>query len=300
MQFSLPRSSYLRASITMVLAMVAFVTNDTLVKYFAAAVPIGELVAVRGAFATIFLFAICAWQGALSHVKAGLSAVVMTRAGLDLLATLAFIAALMHMPIANLTAIIQAVPLAVTALGALFLGERVGWRRTLSVTAGFVGVLLIARPAPATFTIYDALALSIVLLAAVRDVITRRIPGAVPSSIVALANAVCVTAGGLALGAVEGFIPLAISETLGLAAAAVFVAMGYVFMVLALRLGDLSATAPFRYTIILFAMISGIFVFGETPDRWALGGIGLIVAAGIYTLRREAKLARVADASVNG
>jgi drug/metabolite transporter (DMT)-like permease len=292
MPLPLPKSNYLNAALAMVLAMAAFVTNDTLVKHFATALPVGELVAIRGAFATLLIYAICRWQGALLHAPAILSPTVFTRAGLDLLGTLAFIAALKHMPIANLTAVLQAVPLAVTALGVFVLGERVGWRRSVSIALGFIGVMLIVRPQPATFTIYEGFALGIVLLLAVRDIITRRIPAHVPSSIVALANAGFVTAGGLALGLVEGFQAATAVQVLGLALAAVFLAAGYLFMVLTLRLADLSQTAPFRYSIVLFAIVSGVFVFGEMPDGWALAGIGLIVAAGLYTIRREAKLAR--------
>jgi drug/metabolite transporter (DMT)-like permease len=132
---------------------------------------------------------------------------------------------------------------------------------------------------------------------AVRDIITRRIPAHVPSPVVALANAGFVTVGGFLLGLVQGFqVPNAI-QFLALAVAAIFLATGYLFMVLTLRLADLSQTAPFRYSIILFAILSGILVFGEWPDRWALAGIALIVTASLYALRREAKLARAVHAT---
>jgi drug/metabolite transporter (DMT)-like permease len=293
----LPKSAYLRASIAMVFAMAAFVTNDTLVKHLAVALPVGELVAIRGAFATLFILTICLRQGMLAHAPAIASPTVFMRAGLDLIGTLAFITALKHMPIANLTAILQAVPLAVTALGVFLLGERVGWRRTFSIAAGFAGVLLIVQPDPATFTIYESFAVGIVFMLAARDIITRRIPAHVPSPIVALANAGFVTAGGLLLSFVQEFQTPDAVQILALAAAAVFLAAGYLFMVLTLRLADISQTAPFRYSIILFAILSGILVFGEWPDRWALAGIALIVAAGLYALRREAKLAQAAHAT---
>jgi S-adenosylmethionine uptake transporter len=284
----------MRAGLYMVLAMASFVTNDSFVKTLTGLVPVGEIVAIRGAMATLVIAAICHWQNVLGSVHHVFSGHVLSRALLDLIGTLLFITALMHMPIANLTAILQAVPLVVALFAALFLGERVGWRRSLAITAGLIGVGLIVKPSPATFTIYDAFALTIVLSLSVRDIITRKIPVHVPSLIVALANALFVTAGGLALGLFQGFVPLTAMQFLTLAAAAFFLGLGYVFMVLTLRTGELSATAPFRYTIVVFAIISGAFVFHEIPDRWAVAGIALIAGSGIYAAHREAKLSRIA------
>ncbi len=123
-----------------------------------------------------------------------------------------------------------------------------------------------------------------------RDLITRSIPANIPTFIVALANAGFVTLGGLALGLYEGFKAPQFWQIGLLSVAAVFLASGYLFMVATLRLGELSATAPFRYTIMLFAIISGILVFDEYPDWLSICGMGLIVATGIYAAHREARL----------
>jgi drug/metabolite transporter (DMT)-like permease len=173
----------------------------------------------------------------------------------------------------------------------------VGLRRSVAIIAGLSGVVLIVKPSPSTFTIYEAFALTIVFSLAIRDIITRRIPGHVPSLIVALANAGFVTMGGLALGFIEGMRALSFAEYATLAVAAAFLAIGYVFMVLTLRTGELSATAPFRYTIVVFAILSGVFVFNELPDGWAVLGIVMIVASGLYAAHREARLSRIARMS---
>jgi drug/metabolite transporter (DMT)-like permease len=111
---------------------------------------------------------------------------------------------------------------------------------------------------------------------------------------VALANAIFVTIGGFGLALYEGFSPVSASQIATLAGAALFLGLGYVFMVMTLRTGELSATAPFRYSIVVFAIISGIAVFGEIPDHWAIAGIVLIVVSGLYAAHREAKLSRLA------
>jgi len=285
-----PANATLRAGLFMVLAMASFVTNDSFVKLVGRSLPVGEIVAIRGAMAAAFIAAICLRQGVIGSAPLIFTRNVLIRAGLDLIGTLLFITALMHMQIANLTATMQAVPLAVTVLSVVFLKEKVGWRRTAAILIGFIGVLLIVKPAPQSFTIYETFALSIVLSLAVRDIITRRIPAKVPTLIVALANALFVTLGGVALGLTQDFVAPQPWQIGFLACAAVFLGTGYMFMVSTLRLGELSATAPYRYSIVLFAIVSGIAVFGEYPDGLAYAGMVLVVATGIYAAHREARL----------
>jgi len=284
----------LRAGLFMVAASACFVINDTFVKLMAGQLPVGEIVAIRGAFATVLIAAICWHQGALGSAPAIISRHVLVRAMLDLIGTLLFITALMHMPIANLTSIMQAVPLVVLGLAAVWLKEQVGWRRTSAVLVGLLGVILIVKPTPSTFTIYEGFALSIVFALAVRDIVTRRIPRHVPSLIVALANAFFVTLGGLALALFEGWETPEVWHIMFLAAAAMFLGIGYMCMVVTLRLADLSATAPFRYSIVLFSLLSGVVVFHEFPDPWAFLGMALIVASGLYAIHRETRLRNIA------
>mgnify|MGYP003513079859 CR=1 FL=1 len=290
----LPENPVLRAGLFMVLAMGCFVTNDTCVKMVGQSLPVGEIVAIRGFMSSLLIMAICARQGVLGHWPLILTAPVMSRAALDLVGTLLFITALMHMHIANLTAILQAVPLAVAFFSALFLGERVGIRRWSAIVIGFIGVLMIVKPSPESFTIYEVFALTIVFSLACRDIITRRIPARIPTLIIALANAAFVTLGGVALGLVEGFVAPQAWQLGLLALASLFLGAGYVFMVATLRIGDLSATAPFRYSILIFAIISGVAVFQEIPDGIAVLGMILIVATGLYAAHRESVVKGIA------
>ena len=278
----------------MVAASASFVINDTYIKLLAGQLPVGEIVAIRGAFATILIGCICWRQGVLGSLPAIVSGHVLTRATLDLIGTLLFITALMHMPIASLTSIMQAVPLVVLGLAAIWLKERVGWRRTSAVLVGLLGVILIVKPTPQTFTIYEAFALSIVFALAVRDIVTRRIPRHVPSLIVAFANAFFVTLGGAALALTQEWVHPEPRHMLLLAGSALFLATGYMWMVVSLRLADLSATAPFRYSIVLFSLLSGVLVFAEFPDVWAFAGMALIVASGLYAIHRETRLRNIA------
>lgn len=275
-----------KAALFMVLAMASFVTNDTFIKLLAGSVPVGQVITVRGVIATAAIAALCAWQGMLSSTHFVWDKSVMMRAAFDVAGTLMFVTALMHMPLGNLTSINQAAPLVVIAFAAILLKEKVGWRRTAAVAAGLIGVLFIVKPAPSTFTIYEGFALLIVLTLAVRDIITRRIAARVPSLIVALANAMYVTAGGLALLLFQGAVPLDVRQIAYLTISALFLASGYMFMVMTLRIGDISETAPYRYVIVLFSVLSGAAVFGEIPDGWAVFGMLMVVASGIYAIHR--------------
>ncbi len=287
---NLQENTALRAGVYMVLAMGSFVANDTLIKIVGQSLPVGEIIMLRGGMAMLIIAAICLHMGILGGIVQMRSNRVMIRATLDLIATVMFVTALMHMEIANITSIMQAVPLAVALMSMVFLKEHIGIRRGSAIVLGFIGVLMIVRPSPASFNVYDLLALLIVFAVAVRDLVTKRITSRVPTQIVALANAIFVTAGGSALCLWSGLIWPDARQFGLLALAAVFLSSGYLFMVATLRLGDLSGTAPFRYSIMVFAILSGVVVFGEIPDFTAMLGMVLIVATGLYAAHREAGL----------
>ena len=276
-----------RAVLLMLAAMACFVINDTLVKTLSSEVPVGEIVVVRGVMTALMIALIVRAQGMASPPRRMLAPAVCVRASLDALGTLLFVTALAHMQIANLTAVLQAVPLTVTLMGALFLGETVGWRRWSAIAAGFAGVLLIVKPSATGLSVYEVCAIGVVLCVAVRDLVTKRIDASIPSSSVALANAVFVTVSGGVLFFFQGYVPLSMPQFFALAAAAVFLGLGYLCMVATLRAADLSTTAPARYSIIVFAIASGALVFGQFPDMAAQGGIALVVASGLYAMRRE-------------
>lgn len=280
----------IRAGLFMVLAMGFFTTNDTLIKLLGNSLPLGEIVFFRGLFASVFLAVAATVTGALPAFPHAFQKAVLWRSLLDLGGTFLFIAALMHMPIANLTSIMQAVPLVVTAFAAFFLAEKVGIRRISAIVVGLIGVTFIVKPSPASFTIYDAFALLLVLCVAFRDIVTRNLSLNIPILIIALANAMIVTAGGLVVVLFETWVTPKLWQLVQLAVAAGFLSLGYLFMVATIRMADISSTAVYRYTVVAFALISGILVFGEFPDGWSLFGIALIVASGLYVLNRERKL----------
>ncbi|MGE0005310.1 MAG: DMT family transporter [Parvibaculaceae bacterium] len=280
-----PAPTAFKAGLVMILAMASFTAGDTTTKLMAGEVPVGQIIFCRGIVATS-LTALLAGR-ALAQAGLVLQKGVLVRSLSDVTGTIFFITALMHMPIANLNAVMQAVPLLVTGFAAMFLGETVGWRRTAAILIGLSGVLLVVKPSPTNFTIYDGLSLGLIMAIALRDIFTRRLNFGVPTRIIVFANALFVMLSGLLLYPFEEWVALTPRHLILLACGGTLLTLGYVCMVTTVRMGDISTTAIYRYTVVLFALLSGMLVFGEFPDRWAIAGIALIVASGIYAMLRE-------------
>jgi len=282
-----------RGALFMTAAMAAFVLNDTLMKLLSGDLPLFQAIFLRGVLTTL-VFALLAWaMGALRLPDLnGDRWLVVLRAFAECGATFFFLTALFNMPLATLTAILQAAPLTIALAGALFLREPVGWRRFVAIVVGFVGVLLIVRPGGNGVDIYAVYALIAVAFVTLRDVVTRRMPASVPSMLVALATAGAVTAFA-GLGALtEDWVRPAAASWAYLGGAIVFVLAGYLLSILAMRVGELGVVSPFRYTGLVWALILGLLVFGDWPDGLTKLGAALIVGTGLFTLYREHRQAR--------
>lgn len=272
----------------MAISMAAFTLNDTLMKHAFASVDMGQAMLVRGLFAVLLIFGIAVYQGALPAWRGLFHRTVLVRATAELGATLTFLAALTQLPLANVSAVLQALPLAVTMGAALAFGEPVGWRRWMSIVAGFIGVLIVVRPGMEGFSPYALLVLLCVGLCTVRDLATRQVPKEVPSILVSVVAAIAVTAcGAVLVGPTGGWSPMSPGVVAQLAGAAALVVVGYQFIIQAMRTGDISFIAPFRYSALLWAVLLGFVVFGDVPDLPMSLGASIIVASGLYMLYRE-------------
>jgi drug/metabolite transporter (DMT)-like permease len=282
----------MRAIVAMVVSQAVFTVNDTLMKLAARAIPGGEAIFIRGLFTIVLATALAFWLGGFRAwpPPPGQWRLIGLRSVGEVGATLLYLTALFNMPIADATAILQVLPLAITAGAALFLGEPVGWRRWLATSVGFAGVLIIIRPGTAGFNAWSLVALASVASIVLRDLTTRRIHRGVPTVMLTLVSSLTVTASAAGLSLVEAWRVPDLETLLLIGGAALFLLGGYYFVIEAMRLGDVATVAPFRYTVILSAIVSGIVVFGESPDPIALLGTGIVMAAGLYTFFRERQL----------
>jgi drug/metabolite transporter (DMT)-like permease len=285
-------SENLRGILAMLAAMGSLIVNDAFVKIAAAELPTGEAIFLRGLFTTLFCVALVAATTGLSVLRHMTSRGVPARAGVEVICTFLYLSALVNMPIADATAILQFTPLAITAGAALFLGARVGWRRWLATVVGLVGVLIIVRPFGEGFNPYSAFALAAIVFVAARDLLVRRVSSGVPALVIATSSAVAVTVASLGFTAFETWQPPSAHALLMLVGASLALVGGYYWIIVAMRSGEIAVVAPFRYSIILYAVIAGFAIWGEMPDPASWIGIGIVTAAGLYTFLREHRLAR--------
>ena len=286
-------SNNLRGSILMMLSMAAFTFNDACMKALSDELPLFQAIFLRGVATSVFMAIIAVMTGGLAFRIAQKDwALITLRTVAEVAAAYFFVTALFNMPIGNATAILQALPLSVTLAGAVFLGEAVGWRRLVAILIGLIGVLLIVQPGTQGFNSYSIYAVLAVVAVTIRDLSVRRLSTKVPSMMVALVASVAVTVlAGLASITQQWAEPSNLAWA-QLAGASVFIIGGYVFSVMTMRIGDIGAVTPFRYTSLLWALLLGFVVFGEWPNGLTLIGAAIVVATGIFTLMRERRLHR--------
>lgn len=287
----------MRAAGLMILAMAAFTINDTFLKAVSAELPLSQALFLRGCLTSALIGAVV-WQRGLFRVRLASSDRwrVGARGLAEAAAAFFFLTALFNMPIANATAVLQALPLTVTLAGALFMGEPLGWRRLTAILVGFVGVLLILRPGSEGFNIFALSAVAAVLAVTARDLLARTLTGSVPSLVAAFWSALPVTILGLLLSLTGGWVWPSLTASVQLTGSALFIFAAYILSVAVMRIGDIAFVAPFRYTGLLWALALGYLVFDEWPDAVTLVGAGIVVATGIYTFHRERQLGRRAAA----
>jgi drug/metabolite transporter (DMT)-like permease len=290
------RSANIRGILFMLASMAVFVVNDTLVKVAAGSLPTGEAIFVRGVFTVALCACLIFATGAAWALPHALSPRVLLRGVADIGGTVFFLTALVRMPIGDVFGILQFTPLAITAAAALFLGARVGWRRWTATCVGLAGVLIIVRPGGEAFTPYALLVIASVLFSVARDILTRGVATGVPTLVIAGASATIVTLASLGFMLFETWLWPSTIEVAYLAGASVALLAGQFCLIAAMRTGEIAVVAPFRYSIILWAVLSGYLVWREVPDLATWVGIAIVSAAGLYTFVREQHLARIGRA----
>ncbi len=285
-----------RGMVALTFAMAAYATNDTFVKLVARDLPFGEVIFLRGILSVLVLLVALWISGGIRSLKPAFQRDVMWRAFFDAAGTACFIAALVNMNIAELSAMVLTSPLILTAMAAILLGNPVGWRRWCAILVGLIGTLFIVKPSAGSFDAWALVALGAAFLSAGRDLATRRIDAAIPSLAVSVYGALAVTIVGAMIGTVETWTAPTSTHWIGITIAAMFLGVGTYLAVIAFRGVDIPVVAPFRYTLLLWMGISGYVAFDETPDGWSLFGAALIALSGLYALHREAVTRReIAD-----
>jgi S-adenosylmethionine uptake transporter len=278
----------LRGAFLMMVSMAAFVLSDTCFKATGGQLPLFQLLTLRSIITTIVFWALARrMNGLVFDLPARDWGLIALRSLAEVATGWFFLTALLNMPLANLTAILQVLPLTVTLGAVLFFREPVGRRRMAAIAVGFCGMLLIVRPGTEGFGLYTLSALAAVACVTLRDLVTRRMPAHIPSLTVTFTTSAAVLISAALASLFTPWQPVDAGLAALIAGSAMFITVGYLSSVLVMRVGDVSFIAPFRYTGLLWALLLGWFVFGDWPDGLTMIGAGLVVATGLFTLYRE-------------
>ncbi|WP_068116949.1 DMT family transporter [Tropicimonas marinistellae] len=281
----------LRGALLMILAMGGFALEDMFIKKVSSHLPVGQILLFLGFFGTLVFASASLLQRQTLFPPEAFHTAVLLRNGLEIVGTFGIVNALALTTLSSTSAIMQTIPLLVTMGAALFLGETVGWRRWTAILVGFAGMLMIVRPGMAGFEPASLFAVLGAVALAARDLVTPKIPARMSALQVSTWGfSMLVPLGAFLLFLKGGAQPMDSITLWQLTAAVLFGVSSYYTLIVSMRIADLAAVAPFRYSRLLFALALGIAIFGERPDVLTLSGASLIIASGLYTLARERAL----------
>jgi drug/metabolite transporter (DMT)-like permease len=274
----------------MLLAVLMFSLNDTLGKWLVVTYSVGQILLIRSA-ASLLLLAPFAYRAGLAPFRtAPRRGLQLLRMALGTAEVACFYAAVWYMPLADAMTFYLAGPIYVTALSALFLGEKVGLRRWAAVLVGFVGVLIAMQPTSSAFSAGAPIALAGSILYAFFMIVTRYLRET--SDVV---YATSQAGGSLLFGAVAAplaWTPIAGFDLALLSLLGVVSISAIVLVNQSLRLAPASVVVPYQYTLIVWAVIFGYIFFGDVAEAHTLAGAAIIIGSGLFIFLREQRLAR--------
>ena len=280
---SLPTA--IRGPLFMVVSTGSYLINDSMMKLATVGLPPYEVLFLRGVAALLLGLPLLLALGHHRRLPLMFEGRVLARNLLETAAILSYVVALAHMPIADAVALGQVTPLLVILGGSILFRERIGGLRMALIGLGFAGALMVAQPTMDGMSTYALLALANAVFSAARDLAGRRVGADVPGMIVAISAVIVVlVVAGAAHLLTEDWVAPEANHLLLLPAAGFFLIFGHFFIFMAYRIGPAPIVAPFYYTFSVWAVISGLLVFGEFPDMLATTGILLIVGSGLLVV----------------
>lgn len=288
------KTDNLRAAAILALAMLVFAIEDALIKILATTLPVSEVLGLIALVGVVVFGGTLFARGERFWTRDLLVSSVVLRNATEALASVAIVLALALTELSTTAAIMQATPLFLTLGAAIWLEEAVGWRRSVAIALGFLGVVLVLRPGLDGFEPASLWAVVAAAGFAVRDLVTRRVPTGMSSLQLSAAAFVALLVASVLMALILGerpVLPDGREAALALGCGVVTVT-GYALLVTATRIGEASALAPVRYARLVFALILAMIVFGERLDVTTIAGAAIIVGSGGYTVWREARLGR--------
>ena len=286
------RSARLAGIALMVLSIFMFSFGDAMGKFLVGTYSVGQLLFLR-ACAALLLLSPLIWKQRYLFLNLERPGLQLFRVVLSTLEVAAFFLATVYLPLADVITYYLAGPIFVTAMSAIFLGEKVGWRRWTAILIGFCGVLIALRPSAQTVSLPALIALGGSLSFSTLMLITRSLRKT-PDIVMASTQFVGTFSLGAVLSAFNWVPPT--PGSLVIFAAAGLVSVTALFCVnRSLKLAPASVVVPYQYSMIVWAVIFGFVVFGDVPSIATLVGAAIIIGAGFYIYLRERDLGRESD-----
>ncbi|MDA9422904.1 MULTISPECIES: DMT family transporter [Bradyrhizobium] len=283
------RSARLAGIALMVLSIFMFSFGDAMGKFLVGTYSVGQLLFLR-ACAALLLLSPLIWKQRRQFLHLERPGLQLFRVVLSTLEVAAFFLATVYLPLADVITYYLAGPIFVTAMSAVFLRERVGWRRWSAILIGFCGVLIALRPSAQTVSLPALIALGGSLSFATLMLITRSLRKT-PDIVMASSQFVGTFSLGAVLSAFNWVPPT--PGSLVIFAAAGLISVTALFCVnRSLKLAPASVVVPYQYSMIVWAVIFGFVVFGDVPSIATLVGAAIIIGAGFYIYLRERDLGR--------
>jgi len=281
------RSARLAGIGLMLLAVSMFSFGDALGKFIVATYSVGQLLWLR-ACAALLVLSPMIWRQRAQFATLERPLLQLFRVLLSTLEVAAFFLAVVYLPLADVVTYYLACPIFVTALSAIILRERVGWRRWSAILIGFLGVVIALHPSAQTISLPAMIALGGSLSFAVLMLITRSLR-ATPD--VAMASSQF--AGTFLLGAVLspfGWVTPSAGSLVLFALAGCISVSALLCVNRSLKLAPASVVVPYQYSMIVWAVMFGFIVFGDVPSWNTIVGATIIIGAGLYIFLRERSL----------
>lgn len=282
---SLPNN--VKGGIILMFAAAGFGTMVALIKLTGERLHVAQILLVRQAVMTIIV-APAILTGFPGTLKTNHFSLQMVRIVLALIAMGFGFTAVIHMPLADATAIGFAKSFFVTICAIFLLNEIIGVRRWAAVIIGFIGVLIVLRPGFDGFTIYGVYALIGAAGAGAVMVVIRMLTRTESATTIlayqAIGVGIAVTIPGIWLWQAPTFFEWSMLIIMGLIS---YIAQ--MFNIIAYKYGEASVMASLDYVRLIYAVLFGWILFNQLPDNWTWFGALIIIAASIYTIHREAQ-----------
>ena len=267
------------------LGSLTLVVMATLVKYLGERLPAMEIFFFRSAVGFFLVLAVL-WRDPFEPLRTKRPGMHFVRGGMGAIGNACFFWTLTNMLLADAMALQFSRPLFMIPLAVFLLGEVVGWRRTGVTIAGFLGILIYARPFTAGFEPGVFIGALGAFTGGLVVICIKRLQTTEPTRVImfyyAFWNALIAAVPAAIWWVTPNAFELALLVLIGIVGIS-----GQAMITHGLSQGDATVLVPLDYSRIVYSAIIGYLLFSEVPGPWSFAGMALIVGASLYLVLTE-------------